>query len=106
MIEGVTADGRRCPALVALRMDAVGCRRVGRCRHRRRDWVGYGGPHAPNLAADLTERLRRNGDDTIADTRCFRRDVRSSATPDQVLSVDASVVRLNRRCRDRITAFD
>ncbi len=65
-----------------------------------------GGTPRTELSADLAERLRRNGDITIADTRYFRRDVRSSATPDQVLSVEASVVRLNRRCRDRITACD
>jgi hypothetical protein len=64
------------------------------------------GHHAPPVLADLTERLLRVGYIKIEDTRHFRRDFRYYATPDQVSSVVASVVRLNGYCSNLITAFD
>ena len=65
-----------------------------------------GAPQAPDLPAELLERLRRVGYIKIEDTRHFRRDFRYYATIDQVSSVDASVVRLDGRCRDLITVFE
>jgi hypothetical protein len=62
--------------------------------------------HAPDLPTELSGRLRKTGYIKIADTRYFRRDFRYYATIDQVASIDASVVRLDRYCRDLITAFD
>ncbi len=61
---------------------------------------------APSVPAELTDRLLGVGYIKIEDRRYFRRDFRYYATIDQVSSVDASVVRLDRHCRDLITAFD
>jgi hypothetical protein len=60
----------------------------------------------PNLPSEQTERLLHVGHIKIEDTWYFRRDFRYYATIDQVSSVDASVVRLDRHCRDLITTFD
>ena len=64
------------------------------------------GLHAANFSADLAERLRRSGYIKIADTRYFRHDFRYYVTPDQVLSVQGSVVRLDGYLRDFISAWD
>ena len=65
-----------------------------------------GAHQAPNLPVEFAERLHQIGYIRIEDTRYFRRDFRYYATPDQVSSVDAAVVRLDRHCRELITAFD
>jgi hypothetical protein len=61
---------------------------------------------APNLPAELTGRLLHASYIKIEDTRFFRRDFRYYVTIDQISSVNSAVVRLNRYCRDLITAFD
>jgi hypothetical protein len=93
------ASGERFGRVIAVRFDAEVA------------IVGVGAaslpPHQlPNLAPDLSARLCRVGYIKIEDTRYFRRDFRYYATPDQVSSVGASVLRLNRHCRDLTTTFD
>jgi hypothetical protein len=61
---------------------------------------------APSVPEELADRLLGVGYIKIEDRRYFRRDFRYYVTIDQVSSVDASVVRLDRYCRDLITAFD
>jgi hypothetical protein len=61
---------------------------------------------APSVTAEPTEALRQAGCIKIEDTRYFRKDFRYYATIDQISSVDASIVRLDRHCRDLLTTFD
>jgi hypothetical protein len=61
---------------------------------------------APNLSAELIGRLLQAGFIKIDDTRYFRRDFRCYATPDEIVSVDSTTVRLGKRCRDLITSID
>jgi hypothetical protein len=54
----------------------------------------------------LIGRLLQTGYIKIDDTRHFRRDFRYFATPDEIVSVDSTTVRLGKQCRDLVNSFD
>jgi hypothetical protein len=65
-----------------------------------------GAHQAPNLSEELIGRLLQAGFIMIDDTRYFRRDFRCYATPDEIVSVDSTTVRLGKHCRDLINSID
>jgi hypothetical protein len=112
-IAHVGATGRLAEICAEMAVEDVSGERIGRVIHVQVGAATDGGSgpshegrHSPNLPSDLAERLLRVGYIKIADTRYFRRDFRYYVTIDQVLSVQASVVRLDGFFRDCITAFD
>jgi hypothetical protein len=68
--------------------------------------LAMGAHREPNVPPALVDRLLREGYIKIDDKRRFRRDHHYYATADQIASVDANTVRLDRVSAELIPALD
>jgi hypothetical protein len=93
------ASGERFGKVTDVRIDAPGAIETGFS-------PVLGAHQAPNLPEELIGRLQQAGYIKKDETRYFRRDFRYFATPDEIVSVDSTTVRLGKRCRDLITSID
>jgi hypothetical protein len=68
--------------------------------------LAIGAHREPNVPAGLVERLLRAGYIKIDDKRHFRPDHHYYAMADEIVSVEADMVRLGKACRELIASLD